>query len=111
MIPGVISISMGTAKRRNHRSEVFHLKLSLGPNAQLDQPLIPTRQIHTVRDMFGNARFPHGPSALAFALSACGSILVTTGPALRDLAVQRFLRWLILRGTRLRLGTEWFVAK
>jgi hypothetical protein len=34
----------------------------------------------------GNARFPLGPSALAFALNLCGSILNTTGPALRDLA-------------------------
>ena len=34
----------------------------------------------------GNARFPHGPSGFAFALILCGSILVTTGPALRDLA-------------------------
>jgi hypothetical protein len=33
-----------------------------------------------------NARFPHGPSALAFALNSCGSILNTTGPALRGLA-------------------------
>ena len=33
-----------------------------------------------------NARFPHGPSALAFALSLLGSILNTMGPALRDLA-------------------------
>ena len=32
----------------------------------------------------GNARFPRGPSA--FALILWGSILVTTGPALRDLA-------------------------
>lgn len=28
-----------------------------------------------------NARFPHGPSALAFALKSDGSILNTTGPA------------------------------
>ncbi len=35
-----------------------------------------------------NARFPRGPSALAFALNTGGSILVTTGPALRDLAVR-----------------------
>ena len=34
-----------------------------------------------------NARFPHGPSAHAFTLNLCGSILNTTGPALRDLAV------------------------
>jgi len=34
----------------------------------------------------GNARFPLGPSDLAFALNLCGSILNTTGPALRDLA-------------------------
>ena len=34
----------------------------------------------------GNARFPLGPSVLAFALSEGGSRLVTTGPALRDLA-------------------------
>ena len=33
-----------------------------------------------------NARFPLGPSALAFALNKGGSILNTTGPALRDLA-------------------------
>jgi hypothetical protein len=35
-----------------------------------------------------NARFPLGPSALAFALNSGGSILVITGPALRDLAVE-----------------------
>ncbi len=34
----------------------------------------------------GNARFKHGPSEVAFALNWCGSILVSTGPALRDLA-------------------------
>jgi uncharacterized protein with HEPN domain len=34
----------------------------------------------------GNARFPRGPSVLAFALDLSGSILNTTGPALRDLA-------------------------
>jgi hypothetical protein len=33
-----------------------------------------------------NAQFPLGPSGLAFALNSCGSILNTTGPALRDLA-------------------------
>lgn len=33
-----------------------------------------------------NARFPLGPSEVAFALNLCGSILNTTGPALRDLA-------------------------
>ena len=35
-----------------------------------------------------NARFPLGPSAIAFALNSWGSILVNTGPALRDLAVR-----------------------
>jgi hypothetical protein len=35
---------------------------------------------------FDNARFPHGPSALAFALNSLGSMLNTTGPALRGLA-------------------------
>jgi hypothetical protein len=33
-----------------------------------------------------NARFPLGPSALAFALNSHGSILNGTGPALRGLA-------------------------
>jgi hypothetical protein len=33
-----------------------------------------------------NARFPLGPSECAFALNTHGSILKTTGPALRDLA-------------------------
>ena len=33
-----------------------------------------------------NARFPRGPSALAFAQNSCGSILNTTGPSLRDFA-------------------------
>ena len=33
-----------------------------------------------------NARFPLRPSALAFALNSRGSILNTTGRALRDLA-------------------------
>ncbi len=36
--------------------------------------------------LLGNARFPRGPSDCAFALTLCGSILNTTGPALRDLA-------------------------
>jgi hypothetical protein len=36
--------------------------------------------------IYGNARFPLGPSILAFALDFCSSILNTTGPALRDLA-------------------------
>ena len=39
----------------------------------------------------GNARFPLGPSALAFALNRCGSILNTKGPALRDLAGQELV--------------------
>ena len=34
-----------------------------------------------------NARFPLGPSVLAFALNLGGSILMTMGQALRDLAV------------------------
>ena len=33
-----------------------------------------------------NARFPRGPSESASAFTSCGSILKTTGPALRDLA-------------------------
>jgi hypothetical protein len=56
-----------------------------------------------------NARFPRGPSEGAFALDLCGSILNTTGPALRDLAV----RWPQDKGeqvgARLRPGTEWVV--
>jgi hypothetical protein len=34
-----------------------------------------------MRRFHDNARFPLGPSALAFALNSCGSILNTTGPA------------------------------
>ena len=40
-----------------------------------------------------HARFKHGPSALASALNFCGSILITVGPALRDLAVRRQMAW------------------
>ena len=36
--------------------------------------------------LFHRIGFPLGPSDLAFALNSCGSILNTTGPALRDLA-------------------------
>ena len=43
-----------------------------------------------------NARFKHGPSGLAFALNPWGSILNTTGPALRDLAVREANRTRIL---------------
>jgi len=42
----------------------------------------------------GNARFPLGSSGFAFALNLCGSILNTTGPALRDLA--GWGRWISL---------------
>jgi len=40
------------------------------------------------KGLSSNARFPPGPSAFAFALNRGGSILVTTGRALRDLAVR-----------------------
>ena len=56
-----------------------------------------------------NARFPLRPSERAFALNTGGSILNTTGPALRDLAGWEPQ----VRGgrpaARLRPGTEWFV--
>jgi hypothetical protein len=35
-----------------------------------------------------NARFPRGPSGLAYALNLSGSNLNTTGPALRGLTVR-----------------------
>ena len=57
----------------------------------------------------GNARFPLGPSA--FVPNLPGSILNTTGPALRDLAG----RYPQDRGdqvdARLRPGTEWVVTE
>ena len=56
-----------------------------------------------------NARFPLGPSAVAFALKLCGSILVSTGPALRDLAGRQKQDRGDQVGARLRPGTEWFV--
>ncbi len=61
-------------------------------------------------DLWGNARFPLGPSALAFALNPCGSILVTTGPTLRDLAGRGQQDRGDQAGARLRPGTEWFVT-
>ena len=57
-----------------------------------------------------NARFPLGPSALAFALNTGGSILVGTGPALRDLAGREQQDKGDQLGARLRPGTEWFVT-
>ncbi len=57
-----------------------------------------------------NARFPHGPSALAFALTWSGSILITTGPALRNLAGREQQDRGDQMGARLRPGTEWFVT-
>jgi hypothetical protein len=56
-----------------------------------------------------DARFPLGPSALAFALNSCGSILNTTGPALRGLAGQKQQDRVDQQGARLRPGTEWVV--
>jgi hypothetical protein len=59
--------------------------------------------------LFHRIGFPLGPSGLAFALNSCGSILNTTGPALRGLAGW----WREDRGNqtgaRLWPGTEWFV--
>ena len=57
-----------------------------------------------------NARFPHGPSDLAFTLNLCGSILNTTGPALRDLAGREQEDKGDQAEARLRPGTEWFVT-
>ena len=57
-----------------------------------------------------NARFPCGPSALAFALKLDGSILNTTGPVLRDLAGRELQDKCERGAARLRPGTEWFVT-
>ena len=57
-----------------------------------------------------NPRFPHGPSVLAFAPDLGGSILNTTGPALRDLARRGQQDRGEEVGARLRPGTEWFVT-
>ena len=58
----------------------------------------------------GNARFPLGPSGLAFALNLGGSILNTTGPALRDLAGPLQQVKGDQSGARLRSRTEWVVT-
>jgi len=57
--------------------------------------------------LLGNARFPLGLSVLAFALNQGGSILNTTGPALRDLAGRYQQSRDDQLGARLRSGAEW----
>ena len=64
-----------------------------------------------MKECEGNARFPLGPSGLAFALNSCGSILNTTGPALRDLTGREQQDKGEQVGARLRPGTEWFVTE
>jgi hypothetical protein len=61
--------------------------------------------------MFRDARFPVGPSALASALNSGGSILNTTGPAVRDLAGRQLQDRGDQSGAQLRSRIEWAVTR